>query len=84
MNELYPGTQLQEVCVKAESADIVSNGVMQILLRLSEAGLRTAAFEAFRLGKRHENGGFRVRTACFFDEHGLFPVRSWLQSEGFP
>lgn len=36
MNELYPGTQMQEVCVRAEHPDAVSNGVLQILSKLSE------------------------------------------------
>jgi len=34
--EFYPGTQMQEVCVKGSSADIVCAAVMQILAKLSE------------------------------------------------
>eukprot|EP00931_Biecheleriopsis_adriatica_P025938 TRINITY_DN15829_c0_g1_i1.p1 TRINITY_DN15829_c0_g1~~TRINITY_DN15829_c0_g1_i1.p1 ORF type:complete len:493 (-),score=122.42 TRINITY_DN15829_c0_g1_i1:119-1597(-) len=34
--ELYPGTQLQELCFKGDSADIVASGVLQAFMKLSE------------------------------------------------
>eukprot|EP00933_Yihiella_yeosuensis_P080914 TRINITY_DN9442_c0_g1_i1.p1 TRINITY_DN9442_c0_g1~~TRINITY_DN9442_c0_g1_i1.p1 ORF type:complete len:382 (+),score=98.58 TRINITY_DN9442_c0_g1_i1:71-1147(+) len=34
-HELYPGTQMQEVSLKGNTVDIVANGVMQVLARLS-------------------------------------------------
>eukprot|EP00933_Yihiella_yeosuensis_P008110 TRINITY_DN113421_c0_g1_i1.p1 TRINITY_DN113421_c0_g1~~TRINITY_DN113421_c0_g1_i1.p1 ORF type:complete len:402 (-),score=81.57 TRINITY_DN113421_c0_g1_i1:118-1164(-) len=34
--ELYPGTQMQELCLKGNSIEIVANGVMQVLSRLAQ------------------------------------------------
>jgi len=34
--EFYPGTQMQEVSLKADTADQVANGILQVLMKLSE------------------------------------------------
>eukprot|EP00930_Biecheleria_cincta_P079138 TRINITY_DN6685_c0_g1_i3.p1 TRINITY_DN6685_c0_g1~~TRINITY_DN6685_c0_g1_i3.p1 ORF type:complete len:414 (-),score=97.79 TRINITY_DN6685_c0_g1_i3:251-1492(-) len=36
LNEFYPGTQMQEVGLRADSGDAVANGVLQIFMKLSE------------------------------------------------
>jgi len=36
VGEFYPGTQMQEVSLKADSSDQVANGVLQVLQKLSE------------------------------------------------